>query len=194
MYIYELGFGSCEESRYWQLYHEKQYSEKQFDRIVLECLKETIRKLADAKRIRHVDRVWMDKDGPNFSELLNSKVFRNAILARGFTLVKFEAGCYMFGWASAIKKGDWKEYSSERTQRFQRSLVRMCKKEDIYVECEAEIVRLPPDEKNKRVRRFKHIDGKRLRRGRGYSKKYRPYRVKKTVYRGFKRRRRRTKK
>ena len=131
MYIYEIGYHSCEDSSYKQWYHENKYTEEQLFNIVVEGLK----KARDAwwieerkYRVEHppendTDRWVLDGKGPHFDELLTYQpAFGKYLESVGFIPMKMEAGVSLFGWANSEKSGDWQSYADGFTGRAQIEL------------------------------------------------------------------------
>ena len=67
MYIYKFGYHSPEDSQYIELYHSKQYTNKQFERIVVNAIVEVL----THKRPDHT-KGWVLKEGVPSKQFLKS--------------------------------------------------------------------------------------------------------------------------
>jgi hypothetical protein len=88
MYIYNIGYGTMEESNYFQYSHTNKFSEEQLRKMVEDGLFEA--------------SIIKDKDWTCFltriEDLTDCKIFRNYLESKGFIRVKFEAQVSLFGW------------------------------------------------------------------------------------------------
>ena len=136
LYTYKVGYSSYEDSAYWELKHEKKFTEKQFNKIVEECLLAVLIKIASPKER------WDHRREPSFATLLTEReervnkktkkkqylpIFLYEMEKHGFEIMEFEQSWNIFGWPSAIKPGDWdgKYRDKERynlTRRLRRKL------------------------------------------------------------------------
>jgi len=108
MYLYKVGYGTCEESHYVELMHEKKFTEAELAVEMEEALWVTIEGVADGK-----DNIFIADDGPSFQYLIDSTLFVDALVAKGFTALQYEATWSAFGWASAMEEKGWKSYMSD---------------------------------------------------------------------------------
>ena len=124
MYIYEIGYHSCEDSSYGQWYHEKQYTKEELFNIVVEGLKvardvwwekkEEWEKEAPAKDELHV-RIRKENK-PHFDDLIsNNEAFDQYLMSVGFSRVIMQECISLFGWAEAETPGSWDSYAGEPT-------------------------------------------------------------------------------
>lgn len=133
MHLYDIGYGTCEESHYWQYWHEKEYSKEELRDIIVACLIETIQKLAD--RVdgdgRNYDTLQFDdgrfmpvycgEEGITFQEAMGTKLFHDALESRGFARAEFTTQFSTFGWASCMREGSWESHSdNERGEIIKR--------------------------------------------------------------------------
>jgi len=136
MYIYDIGYGSYEESQYWQYIHKEKFTEKQLRLIVGDCIFEVIEYLSRLKR-RPTNRMnWVHflEDGPTFQDIMYTPRFHDALKKRGFKPIEIEAETHVFGWASCIRN-NWKDPvdSSDSTRLIINRLMRKARKEGIYI-------------------------------------------------------------
>ena len=124
MYIYEIGYHSCEDSSYGQWYHENQYTEEQLLELVIEGLKVARDAWWISERKFRVEnppqsdyeKRHLEERGPCFDELLTHQpVFCEYLKSIGFVRMKKEATVSLFGWARAEVPGDWSCDASEPT-------------------------------------------------------------------------------
>ena len=115
MYIYNVGYGTCEESEFWQLLHEKKFTAKQLNKIIEDCILEVLVQIADpTSEYEHLR-------SPSFQHIMNDRDrsdkyenrFLKAMEDQGFQKIKFEQEWSVFGWASALDKDDWKGHTDK---------------------------------------------------------------------------------
>ena len=134
MYIYDIGYGTFEESHFWQYSHEKKFTNRQIELIVGDCIFEVIDYLSRLTR-RPTDIMnWVHflEDGPNFQDLMEKPKFHKALQKRGFKPMEFEAKINLFGWASSIKN-NWKACDKDIDVRIRNRLKRCLRKDGIYI-------------------------------------------------------------
>ena len=112
MYRYKIGYGTCEESEFVELEHEKKFTEDDITQMIAETIEAEIKEgLFEEK----------DEEGFYYDFAFNfNHVWNNAhedkklvdwlIENKGFVLVKYEVDWDAFGWASVLDKNDWKTY------------------------------------------------------------------------------------
>lgn len=124
-HFYQVGYGSCEESNYYQLEHLVLYTEKEFSKIIQDCLCDVLIKEAKPKSM------FKHRRSPKLSDLIDSDVkirdvydnrFLRALEKRGFKRVRNSQTFTVFGWASALEPMDWKEYTGEEQREFVKRL------------------------------------------------------------------------
>jgi hypothetical protein len=100
LYVYEIGYGSPEDSGYHQLYHTEKYNDEQLADLVSEAV---VAVIAHEK-----------EDDPYLHSYagIHVEVGDWLINNRGFVAQKPEASWHCFGWASIFVHGDWKTYRS----------------------------------------------------------------------------------
>jgi len=144
MFIYDVGYGTYEESENIQVMHEKRFTEKQFNKIIEDCLLAVLIKIGKPKSKFNHERE------PSFQELLTKMSFKKnrktgegeryhyfmkELEKQGFREVQFEQKWSVFGWASAINPKDWMDkYSvgSEREKLARRLRRRLFKERPTY--------------------------------------------------------------
>ena len=110
MFLYKVGYHSCEESHYWDYSHEHLcLGEKGLNKIVLKCLLAAY----DAEIKQNKDRE------PTFQDMFNNDTFRQAMIKEGFKLVVFQQQLSLFGWANK-QVGDWNSYGDDITTNAQK--------------------------------------------------------------------------
>ncbi len=48
MYLYKIGYGTCEESEFVELYHNEKFTDEQLEKLVHECYFDVVHTLASA--------------------------------------------------------------------------------------------------------------------------------------------------
>ncbi len=108
-YLYDIGYGTHEESEYIQWRHDEKFTIAQLKEIVTDAL------CAALLAKRDPASAYSHERHPTFQDLMGSDTFISALVARGFSRVDFEASFYVFGWAAADVPGDWSKRGQERT-------------------------------------------------------------------------------
>lgn len=140
MYLYNVGYGTCEESSYNQYYHENNYSQEEFEKIIILILCETIEDFAgkfdeQTGWNKIGDSVlWVTKKGVTFQELMGTDIFKNNLKKHGFQQITFQASFDSFGWASAMEPGDWSSWANNDDNRYQTMIKNFCKYKNIVIE------------------------------------------------------------
>jgi len=114
LHVYNIGYGTCEESSRWQYFHTDEFTDAQLREIVIECMVDALAMDADHEPASQGDPMFVgihpgDK-GPRYADIMESTFFHNALRARKFIKVKFQAAVSFFGWASAVDGSDWGAY------------------------------------------------------------------------------------
>jgi hypothetical protein len=135
MPVYQIGYGTCEESEYWELEHDDIFSKEELQQIVEDCLFEVME--LEAGRFGesgHHKGLFVSDDGPSFQHLMGERSFMCLLAERGFRKVDYETSCSVFGWASAVKPGDWSSHAGDPTRDMQDNLKARIDRAGIYVE------------------------------------------------------------
>jgi len=122
VYYYEVGYNSYEEAPIWTLSHEKKFTKKEFDNILLDASEEVFLKLQKQwnEELYKTDEEYLKeqeeyrKRDPNYLEHLMYDSFDNLysdvvnllIEKYGFEKLKISHSFIPFGWASVLID-DW---------------------------------------------------------------------------------------
>lgn len=136
--IYNIGYGTCEESEYIQYHHTEKFTHEELRVIVADCMFVVLNILADDEY-----RGGLKGEGPQFADIMMNERFEKELEKRGFTRLKFEGNAGVFGWAGSLKVGSWKEYSDEDTIWYQKQMKKKAKKAGITVEAVMEQIKRP---------------------------------------------------
>ena len=90
-YLYEIGYGTYEESWFRQYWHRDLITEKRLNTVVEECLIEVLLEIQE----------------PRIESLYHSPVFEAKLRARGFRAAEFTAKNCFWGWADLDVPGSW---------------------------------------------------------------------------------------
>ena len=101
MFVYVVGYGTCEESQYDYLVHEKGFFKEEFEAMIHECALKAIKEMKKAGDYLHSYQGIHDQ----VVEYLKEDF--------GFTDLKTIQEWTVFGWASMFKHGDWSSYRDE---------------------------------------------------------------------------------
>jgi hypothetical protein len=94
MHIYNVGYGTREESDYFQLCHKQKFSKGEFELIVAAAVTKVLKGMKPKERRK-----------ATFQKILYSVV--DGLTKEGFTRVKFDAEFDVFGWAEILDEKDW---------------------------------------------------------------------------------------
>jgi len=106
LYLYNIGYGTCEESADWQYYHREKYTEEQLTQIVEDCL------LVVLLEKKKPFSKWEHQQHPSFQDLMGEEAFHKELQKRGFQHIRFESHFYCFGWMQADVPDSWDGHSS----------------------------------------------------------------------------------
>lgn len=115
MYIYNIGYGTREESDYYQLYHKQRFTKSKFEMIVSKAVAKILRSMKQDQRER-----------ATFQDILYAVV--DELTKSGFERVKFDAEFDVFGWAHILDKKDWNIDRDEQLNFLTRTVSRELKK------------------------------------------------------------------
>ena len=85
-YFYEFGFSSYEESSYFTMFSDKEYSEKEVKKILLRCIENAI-----AKEFSKGEDVTV-------YEIFYSDILRKELEVFGFEALKYKVNISVWGW------------------------------------------------------------------------------------------------
>lgn len=101
MYVYELGYGSYEDSGYIQLFHEEKFTQEEFEQKIQSSVKDAL--------IRYIDKeddgvVYRGHDSNPHIGFSGFYTYIAEILCEqcGFSIVEFQATFSLFGWDDLI--------------------------------------------------------------------------------------------
>lgn len=107
MYLYKIGYYSCEESDYIELYHERKFSKEELENIIAEIVLETV------KYIKSTDENYFLH---NFQDVYMTNRFHELLKEIGFKEIKYDEVVSCFGWAgifSMTGRYSWEYYRQE---------------------------------------------------------------------------------
>jgi hypothetical protein len=144
VYLYSIGYGTCEESDYRQYSHGKKFSREDLRDIVRDCVIETIEHYASKfnEEGYHDDFFYVSSEGPTLEHILDSEFYQQRLESRGFVPLKFESSLGVFGWASAMDPDDWEGHTSESDRELRQQIANACRDKGIFVEKTEECHRL----------------------------------------------------
>lgn len=102
MHIYKIGYGSPEDSYYYEFQHEKKFTEVQLREIIAECITEVM------PNNSHDPKFYA------FSTMLLDERFEQTMLKHGFIPLKYEAIYCLSGWSSVLDDTDY--FADEETK------------------------------------------------------------------------------
>lgn len=144
-YLYELGYGTYEESEYSQIQHEKEFTQEEFENMVFQCVVKAAKEAheesvndfnsPESKREKAEGACFNRKNGDEFmyeicieslmymrnSDLsyqsLHERVTELMVKDFGFIMAHKTATVSFFGWADLADENDWgqSEYEPNRT-------------------------------------------------------------------------------
>ena len=135
MPVYQIGYGTCEESEFWEFEHDDVLTKDDLRQIVEDCLLEVMDMEAGKFGEGGFHKgLYVGDDGPTFQSLMGEPAFMCLLKDRGFRQIQYEESFSLFGWASAIKPGDWDSHTGDVTGDMQVSLKARTETAGIYVE------------------------------------------------------------
>jgi hypothetical protein len=112
MFLYKFGYGSYEESNFYEICHKKQFSEKEFTSIIADSI---IKVLYDC--CNGINDVYIFNDGISYEDI-HEYVFEE-LKKIGFEKVEYEVVWSCFGWPSLTNKNSWgKQRGNELNEIF----------------------------------------------------------------------------
>ena len=126
-YLYNIGYYSCEESRYRQYFHEQKFSNKELNALIADCLEDVLKGVLRRgapqgitfQSLMEMDQIWIKK---RKEYVLVHPSFEVALRQRGFRPAKFTAEFRIFGWASSVELGGWSSYTDDQEVKLQEHL------------------------------------------------------------------------
>jgi hypothetical protein len=102
MYIYELGYGSYEDSEYTQLSHEEEFTQEEFEEKIQASIKDALIRWIDKEEDGVIYRMHEANPHIGFDRL---HTYVSEILCEkfGFAKLEFQAKFSLFGWDDLLK-------------------------------------------------------------------------------------------
>jgi hypothetical protein len=102
-YLYRIGYGSMEESSFWEFSHSEKFSDDELAEVVENAIVDTIK----GDRDRH------DGEDCNmtFQDVMENPSFIEQLEKRGFTRVEYTAKFSAFGWTRCDDPDDWGQHT-----------------------------------------------------------------------------------
>ena len=135
-YIYEIGYGSYEESEYWQYSHKEKLTDKQLRQHVQDAIFHVLESSVGNydEQGFHKDHFHVSEGGPSFQEILTSTKFHDYLKAQGFIRVEYTQRFGIFGWAASLDPKDWDGTTDSARVKFCEELKQRCDEAGIQVE------------------------------------------------------------
>lgn len=128
MYVYNVGYGSPEESEYSQLCHETKYSKEEFHQIILKAIEEVLIDVLEEEEFHC--KVYLDEDGISYQNI-HPLVVGKLLMNFGFRKLYYEAMWSCFGWSSITQNQEesWRGYKGSANERIITGLPEELKKQ-----------------------------------------------------------------
>lgn len=145
MYIYEIGYGTYEESMYKQYIHKSCYNENELFEVVADCIctiapeifkKEYEQTLESFKYVtsqEDISEFYKTEEEYvknyykiHFNSVLYSDEFADELEKRGFKLIKFEATCSLFGWEDVLNP-NWTRHKDYKEKEISKRVKEVLK-------------------------------------------------------------------
>lgn len=140
MYLYDVGYGTYEESSFRQWQHAQKFSKEELAAKVEEALWLALYAIASrTPKQREAEYIFVGEDGITFQHLLGTDQFVAAMEQLGFTQVQFQASWSVFGWASTISTDSWRSTTDEEHIGLVNRLKQRCDAAGIIVVAKDEI-------------------------------------------------------
>ena len=111
MWVYNIGYGTCEESCYTQLVSGAKYTSDELLAIVTEVIKKIILEDLDVNDVGFYDKY--SKEIKLTYQDLHNLIIKFLIRDYEFKQIEFDASVDFFGWANVFEKDSWNVYTSE---------------------------------------------------------------------------------
>jgi hypothetical protein len=108
MFLYNIGYHSCEESDYIQLWHKKKFTQDDLTNMICEAVLETVK----AERVKD-RKAYIHNFADVFSFVISGGVAVYLVEHFGFKEAKFQESWTCFGWDSIFEKKDWDTYKDK---------------------------------------------------------------------------------
>jgi hypothetical protein len=148
MYFYDIGYGTCEESQYWQFFHSEKFTEEELCNKIKQCFEVV---LDNTKFVLETDKhgykdytgylkaksgeeeilsVYEDR-GPSIQNIMMSTRFHEALADAGFVKIKFEAHLSLFGWSHTADERSFSDYTGDVSKEVLKWFIEQYKKRGI---------------------------------------------------------------
>jgi hypothetical protein len=107
-YIYQIGYGTMEESSSWEVRHSEHFSMLELAELVENCIVDTIKSASN--KFSGTD---------SFQRVMDSLGFLEQLRKRGFERVDYTSTFLTFGWASCTDSSDWGSHTDEDQKAMQ---------------------------------------------------------------------------
>ena len=108
MHIYNVGYTSYEESAGAQLWHEKKFSQEDFEGMIARIVAEEFKDCKEADKITFQDVFF--------------EVVQGLVKDFGFKEVEFDASFCPFGWANILDEKSWERDRGEELDRLAKAI------------------------------------------------------------------------
>ena len=120
MFQYVVGYGSPEDSWYWHIWHETQYTDGELAVFVEDALLAALK----AEKKARVDMGYEHRYNPSFDDLMTASAFKEVMKDMGFFEKAVESVFDTFGWASAIDPEDWASWRDDEGKDLSKRLAK----------------------------------------------------------------------
>ena len=107
MFFYEVGYGSYEDSGYIQLFHKKEFSEEEFEALILEVAPEAAERSLERQESLEDETQKGDYYRGHRFEDMYPHIAALLIEKHGFREISYCARYSVFGWPNLLDKSDW---------------------------------------------------------------------------------------
>ena len=108
MYVYRIGYGTCEESDYDYLIHKEKFSKEQLTSLIHDCVLDVLMEAKEKKKNSDMGSPYLHS-----YQDIHGEVVEKLIKKHGFEELRIEQSWDVFGWASIFIHGDWSGYREE---------------------------------------------------------------------------------
>jgi hypothetical protein len=103
VYLYRVGYGSYEDSEYFELMHADKLSCEYLHKVVVQCINGVLKDIISGKI-----KICLMEDGVSYEDI-NEDVINKMIQFYGFKKVEYQAKWSVFGWPSITCDKSWGE-------------------------------------------------------------------------------------
>ena len=134
MFFYKIGYGTCEESSFFEFSSPNKLSREELVNLFLEAAKKTYLELlferdrVNKEYVQHntKDAGELTEERPlSWQDIIDSRFFIEALKESKLEPIKYSEKVSVFGWANCIDPDDWAKYLDKEDKQMAIRLAKM---------------------------------------------------------------------